>query len=76
MGRQPESQGATPSSHLMVREDKGCWSRLLCPQQLSVSEEAGMLPQAQLLTVLHVKPGAELDFRDPTLAAKKTFLFV
>lgn len=30
-----------------------------------------MLPQAQLLTVLHVKPGAELDFRDPTLAAKK-----
>lgn len=35
-----------------------------------------MLPQAQLLTVLHVKPWAELDFRDPTLAAKKAFLFV
>lgn len=32
-----------------------------------------MLPQAQLLTVLHVKPGAELDFRDPTLAAKRLF---
>lgn len=31
-----------------------------------------MLPQAQLLAALHVKPGAELDFRGPTLAADKT----
>lgn len=54
----------------------GCWSRLLCPQQLCVSEEAGDAPSAQLLTVLRVKPGAELDFRDPTLAAKKAFLFL
>lgn len=52
---------------------RGCWNKPWCPQQLSVSEEAGDAPSGAASAVLNVKPGAEPDFRGPTLAAEKAF---